>query len=216
MEREKRKLEEFRAQIQKRIHVFIKDASQRKMKFECMDKTHRTIVHEVADIASLTSFSFGQEEVDRYVMVWKKEFAPCDEELLAYRREEEWDPEKAKQLAARRALEQLEADSAKSHKLKAEPSSNYREKYKHLIGDTAAKDAAQSTKTTRSYGFVSSENKRDQRTIEQVLADTRAKKKQKTEHSTSSENKTATGEHTLQCLPDDPGVGKSDVPSSAL
>ena len=28
--------------------------------------------HEVADVAGLTSFSFGQDEVDRYVMVWKK------------------------------------------------------------------------------------------------------------------------------------------------
>ncbi len=28
--------------------------------------------HEVADVAGLTSFSFGQEEIDRYVMVWKK------------------------------------------------------------------------------------------------------------------------------------------------
>lgn len=28
--------------------------------------------HEVADVAGLTSFSFGQEEIDRYVMLWKK------------------------------------------------------------------------------------------------------------------------------------------------
>ena len=28
--------------------------------------------HEVADVAGLTSFSFGIEEQDRYVMVWKK------------------------------------------------------------------------------------------------------------------------------------------------
>ena len=35
---------------------------------------------------------------------------------------------------------------------------------------------------------VSSENKRDQRTIEQVLAESRAKKKLKTEHNTSAES----------------------------
>jgi len=28
--------------------------------------------HEVADVAGLASFSFGQEEVDRCVIVWKK------------------------------------------------------------------------------------------------------------------------------------------------
>ena len=36
---------------------------------------------------------------------------------------------------------------------KIQPNSNYKDKYKHLIGDTAAKDAAQSTFTNRSYGF---------------------------------------------------------------
>ncbi len=30
------------------------------------------IRHEVADIAGLVSFSFGMEEEDRYVMIWKK------------------------------------------------------------------------------------------------------------------------------------------------
>ena len=45
--------------------------------------------------------------------------------------------------------------AAESHPVasKVVPSSNYRDKYKHLIGDTAAKDAAQSTVTNRSYGF---------------------------------------------------------------
>ncbi|XP_053378681.1 sperm-associated antigen 7 homolog [Mercenaria mercenaria] len=98
-DRERRKLQEFREQIQKKINNFIKDGTQEKLKFEPMDKTQRAIVHEVADIASLTSFSFGLEEQDRYAMIWKKEFAPSDEELLAYRRDEEWDPEKAKQIA---------------------------------------------------------------------------------------------------------------------
>ena len=33
------------------------------------------------------------------------------------------------------------------------PQSDYKDKYKHLIGDMSAKEAAQSTKTDRSYGF---------------------------------------------------------------
>ena len=33
---------------------------------------HFDFSHEVADVAGLTSFSFGIEEQDRYVMVWKK------------------------------------------------------------------------------------------------------------------------------------------------
>lgn len=181
-ERERKKLQQFREKIQTKINNFIKDGTQEKLKLEPMEKTERAIVHEVADVASLTSFSFGLEEQDRYVMIWKKEFAPSDEELLAYRRDEEWDPEKAKQIAQHRAQEEAESKYRQSKTKKIEPHSNYKDKYKHLIGETAAKDAAQSTFTNRSYGFVSSENKRDQRTIEQVLAETRAKKKLKTDH----------------------------------
>ncbi|RUS73944.1 hypothetical protein EGW08_018282 [Elysia chlorotica] len=101
-EAEKKKLDMFRKKMQKSIHDFIKDGKQEKMKFEPMDKVFRAIVHDVAEVAGLTSFSFGLEEEDRYVMLWKKEFAPSDDELLAYRRGEEWDPEKAKELAKQR------------------------------------------------------------------------------------------------------------------
>lgn len=37
--------------------------------YVCMCVCYR---HEVADVAGLTSFSFGLEEEDRYVMLWKK------------------------------------------------------------------------------------------------------------------------------------------------
>ncbi|XP_060577223.1 sperm-associated antigen 7 homolog [Ruditapes philippinarum] len=201
-EKERKKLQDFREQIQKKINSFIKNGSEEKLKLEPMDKTQRAIVHEVADIASLASFSFGIEEQDRYVMLWKKEFAPSDEELLAYRREEEWDPEKAKQIAQLKAQEEQESSYINKRKV-IQPNTNYKDKYKHLIGDTAAKDAAQSTFTNRSYGFVSSENKRDQRTIEQVLAETRAKKKLKTDHSVTqsgltdgSDNQSVTNSET--------------------
>ncbi|XP_050414518.1 sperm-associated antigen 7 homolog [Patella vulgata] len=177
---EKKHLDVFRMKTQKVIHEFIKDEKQEKYKFKPLDKVYRAIVHEVADVAGLTSFSFGQEEEDRYVMLWKKEFAPSDEEVLAYRRGEVWDPEKAKQLAKEKELQKLE--DSQSSKTKVVPASNYRDKYKHLIGEEAAKDAAQDLTANKSYGFVSSQNKRDTRTIEQVLADTRAKKKQKTDH----------------------------------
>ncbi|XP_061197431.1 sperm-associated antigen 7 homolog [Saccostrea echinata] len=180
-EKEKKSLQEFREKIQKRIHDFIKDGTKQKSKFEPMDKGWRAIVHEVADVAGLTSFSFGIEEQDRYVMVWKKEFAPTDDEVNALRAGKEWDPEKAKELEKQRELERLSAEENSSSQKKIIPNSNYKDKYRHLIGDEAAKKAAKQTTANRSYGFVPSENKRDHRTIEEVLAETRAKKKLKTE-----------------------------------
>lgn len=53
----------------------------------------------MAEVAGVPAFSLGEEGVDRHVMIFKQEFAPCDDELAALRRGEEWDPEKAKQLA---------------------------------------------------------------------------------------------------------------------
>ncbi|GAB1601051.1 sperm-associated antigen 7 homolog [Argonauta hians] len=188
-EDEKIRLEKFRAQIEKRIHEFVTDSNKQKYKWEPMDKVSRAIVHEVAEVAGLTSFSFGLEEQDRYVMLWKKEFTPSDEEVLAYRRGEEWDPEKAKELAKQKEdYCQLSIDCGSSQSKSAiNPTHNYKDKYKHLIGEEAAKDAAKQTMANKSYGFVPSENKRDSRTIEQVLADSRAKKKLKTDSGSISD-----------------------------
>lgn len=115
-------------------------------------------------------------------MTCLQEFAPSDEELAAYRKGEVWDPDKAKELAKQKEMNRLseEAEARIKHP-KMMPSSNYQDKYKHLIGDEAAKKAARTTTANKAYGFVPSENKKDHRTIEQVLADTRAKKKQKTD-----------------------------------
>merc|ERR1711976_679237 len=136
---EKERLKKFRTEMQKKIEDILKDSSLQKYKFDHMDKVYRAIVHEVADTAGLTSFSFGIEEEDRYVMVWKKEFAPCDEDLAAYKRGEEWDPEKAKQLALKKEAEEAERRASSSNKQLDVPQSNYRDKYQHLIGTAAAK-----------------------------------------------------------------------------
>ena len=34
-----------------------------------MDKFQRSIVHDVADVAGLVGYSFGEEDVDRYMQV---------------------------------------------------------------------------------------------------------------------------------------------------
>merc|ERR1719186_2100031 len=59
-----------------------------------MDKYHRSVVHDVAEIAGLVTYSVGEEDVDRHIQVWKKEVSPCEGELAALRRGDEWDPVK--------------------------------------------------------------------------------------------------------------------------
>lgn len=50
-------------------------------------------------------------------------------------------------------MERLSAVESSQSQKKIIPNSNYKDKYKHLIGDEAAKDAAKQTTANRSYGF---------------------------------------------------------------
>lgn len=55
--------------------------------------------HEAAEIAGVTAFSIGEEEVDRRIIIYKKDHVPDEDELNALKRGEEWTPEKARLLA---------------------------------------------------------------------------------------------------------------------
>ncbi|KAF7666328.1 hypothetical protein LDENG_00110000 [Lucifuga dentata] len=185
-EEERRKKAEFRKKMEKEVSDFIQDSAQQKRKYNPMGKVERSILHDVAEVAGLTSFSFGEDEESRYVMLFKKEFAPSDEELEAYRKGEEWNPQMAEQrrrLREKAALEEVAASQSK--KTKACPNSNYRDKYSHLIGTSAAKDAAHTLEANRSYGCVPVANKRDTRSIEEAMNAIRAKKRQKLEDDTA-------------------------------
>ncbi|XP_054482217.1 sperm-associated antigen 7 homolog [Anoplopoma fimbria] len=188
-EQEKRKKAEFRKKMEKEVSDFIQDSAQQKRKYNPMGKIERSILHDVAEVAGLTSFSFGEDEESRYVMLFKKEFAPLDEELEAYRKGEEWDPQLAEQrrrLKEKAALE--ETESSKTKKPETCPNSNYRDKYSHLIGTSAAKDAAHTLEANSTYGCVPVANKRDTRSIEEAMNEIRAKKRQKQEDDSGANN----------------------------
>ncbi|TNN37564.1 Sperm-associated antigen 7 [Liparis tanakae] len=151
-ENERKRKGEFRRKLEKEVSDFIQDSLQQKRKYNPMGKIERTILHDVAEVAGLTSFSFGEEEESRYVMLFKKEQA---------------------------ALE--ETESSRTKKPETCPNSNYRDKYSHLIGTTAAKDAAHTLEANSTYGCVPVANKRDTRSIEEAMNEMRAKKRQKQE-----------------------------------
>lgn len=56
--------------------------------------------HEIAEDAGMLAYSFGEEEVDRYIMVFKKDYPPSEDELNALRNGQEWNDEIAKRLLA--------------------------------------------------------------------------------------------------------------------
>ncbi|XP_069499858.1 sperm-associated antigen 7 [Ambystoma mexicanum] len=179
-EHEKRQKVEFRKLMEKEVTDFIQDTGQMKKKFQAMGKLERSILHDVVEVAGLASFSFGDDEESRYVMIFKKEFAPSDEELEAYRKGEEWDPQKAEE---KRKLKELAQREAEEYALRVpatvNPNSNYKDKYSHLIGKEAAKDAAHTLEANKAYGCVPVANKRDTRSIEVAMNEIRAKKRLK-------------------------------------
>ncbi|KXJ06073.1 Sperm-associated antigen 7-like, partial [Exaiptasia diaphana] len=136
--------------------------------------------HDVAEVAGLTTFSFGEDEVDRYVMLFKKEFPPPDEELEAYRNGEEYDPDSISKTKTTENNDSGAKYWPLSAKKKEETTATfYKDKYKHLLGTESGKAAAKATKSNMSYGVVPSENKRDLRSIEETLNDIRKRKKAK-------------------------------------
>eukprot|EP00112_Aurelia_sp_Birch-Aquarium-sp1_P009378 Seg2063.6 transcript_id=Seg2063.6/GoldUCD/mRNA.D3Y31 product="Sperm-associated antigen 7-like" protein_id=Seg2063.6/GoldUCD/D3Y31 len=172
--------------MESQISEFMKDTVKKHTKFSAMDKIARSIVHDVAEVAGLTSFSFGEENIDRYIMIWKKEFAPSDAELDARRNGEEWDEEKEKQhtlnlekkLKAEEENTKINLNSRKRNHNK-EPE-KYFDKYAKILGGDSGVDAAKATKTNAAYGMVPSKNKTDQRSIEETMNAIRERKRQRT------------------------------------
>ena len=192
-ERNKQESKIFREKIEKDIDGFLKGPlgdDNRNMAFEAMPKVRRSIVHDVAETAGLVAHSFGVEDVDRHVVIWRKEFAPCEDELEACRQGVEWDPvacAREKYEAVKRKKQEEEEDRQREKKAKNfTPRTNYRQKYEHLIGTEAALDAARVAEAKGSYGMVSAEEKKDKRTVEDIQAEIRAKKKMKLASEASS------------------------------
>ncbi|XP_059831279.1 sperm-associated antigen 7 homolog [Hypanus sabinus] len=180
-EEDKKQKAEFRKRMEKLISDFIQSSEQRSKKFDPMNKLERSILHDVVEVAGLTSFSFGEDDDNRYVMIFKKEFAPSDEELEAYRSGEEWDPQRAEERKRSKELAQKEAEQSAEHgpSQESSPHSNYKQKYSHLIGTVAAKEGAHTLQANKAYGCVPTANKRDTRSIEEAMNEIRAKKKMK-------------------------------------
>ncbi|XP_034472558.1 sperm-associated antigen 7 [Drosophila innubila] len=192
--KQKEELLRFRKYVEERMGRFAKD-DRTCIEFQPLDKVHRSVIHEIAENGGFIAMSFGREEEDRHSVVYKKEHPPSEDEVTARRNGEGWSKDIAKEYSERRkerlAQEQCQNDkqttspdggssaSNSTDNVEVKPTSNYKAKYAHLIGESAALQAARKTETNQSYGFVPSKNKKDMRSIEQTLADIQAKKRLK-------------------------------------
>ncbi|KAI4497386.1 hypothetical protein M0802_007397 [Mischocyttarus mexicanus] len=177
---ESERLKNFRKKVEEKINKFLQNDTAKEYKFPPMDQIHRSIIHDVAEVANVWAYSFGEEGIDRYIMIFKREYAPSEDQLNTLRKGEEWNEEVAKRLQEEREKqikEEEESLNSKEQKDNFIPNSFYKDKYQHIIGKEAALEAARKTEANSSYGCVPSENKKDQRSIEQTLADIRAKRR---------------------------------------
>ncbi|XP_043238297.1 sperm-associated antigen 7 homolog [Amphibalanus amphitrite] len=175
-EREKDMLLKFRQQAEEEIQKFMKDNALQKKPLAPMNEVQRSIVHDVAEVAGIVCHAFGEEGVDRHIMLFKKEYELTQEELAALRRGEEYDPLRAKEQAFQRDLAERLAEQEqrqKRPKKGSEPPAAFLQKRQHLFADDAAKRAD----VNSSFGVVASHLKTDKRSIEETLADIRAKKR---------------------------------------
>lgn len=193
---ERNMINKFRAKIEEKIYSFIKDRMKPSIQFEPMEQMYRSIIRDVAEVAGVQVYSFGQEGVDRYSIVYLKDNGPSDDELLVRRSGGVWDENKAAEMALqhlarqKQAAQDSEEDKIRKRKRGKEELSGtfYKQKYAHLIGEDAALDAAQKTNMNKSYGEVPSANKKDLRSIEQTMADIKAKKMRKAETDKGNDN----------------------------
>ncbi len=93
----------------------------------CLNFPQRSIVHDVAEVAGLVAHSFGEEDVDRHIVIWKKEQQPCEAELNCLRAGNKWDPVAFERTRAAEEVERKE-DEERAKKRKREkfvPKTNY-------------------------------------------------------------------------------------------
>lgn len=179
-QREQSKL--FRKKIEDKVAAFLAadPATVRSLTLSPMTKYERSVVHDVSEVTgSVVAHSFGQGDEDRHVVLWRKEDPPSEDEINCLKGGKAWDAdanerEKQEKLKLDILKEKDEKERLKAEKTPFVPTkSSYRDKYQHLIGD--AKDKI--GQVNKSFGFVSAEEKKDRRTMEQIQADIRAKRK---------------------------------------
>uniref|UniRef100_A0A182PVB7 R3H domain-containing protein n=1 Tax=Anopheles epiroticus TaxID=199890 RepID=A0A182PVB7_9DIPT len=155
--KQREELNRFRQYVEERLGRFMKDDNRHYLEFQPLDQVFRSIVHDVAETAGLSGMSFGMEG-ERYIVVYKKEHLPCEDELNARKSGEVWNKDVAEQYAERRRLQRLQKssehnDSAQTSVEIDKPVSTCSKKYKHLFGKDTEIEVVGKTKINTSYGY---------------------------------------------------------------
>jgi hypothetical protein len=155
-------------QVEEKVKELLSDGDKKELPFPKVPKVYRAILHDVADAAGLFSHSVG--DGDEKDVIITKEPHTSDVSIKKTQSTTGIKDGGASSLPPTRTDE---TTPTATH-----PSSDYRQKYKHLIGGLeCAEKTAVKMEPNRTFGYVPSANKRDHRSIEETMNQLRTKKK---------------------------------------
>lgn len=185
-DQERQIINNFKVKIQNKLAAFLKDDKLATMQFDPMEKVFRSIIIETTEESnsSLYCHTFGKE--DRYVIIYKNPPSELEIEARRYGDYTKWSKEIEAEYKKKKDESEAFANSstATSSEISGEGSGESREQSKsnkktkliHLECEAIGTDL------NRNYGMVSTELKKDTRSIEQTLNDIQQKKRLKTQH----------------------------------
>lgn len=176
--KERQIINNFKVKIQNKLAAFLKDDKLATMQFDPMEKIFRSVIIETTEESnnSLYCHTFGKE--DRYVIIYKNQPSELEIEARRFGDYTKWNKE-------------LEAEYKKKKEESASTSTTETTKYGEAREPTKPNKKSKmihlecealGTDLNRNYGMVSTELKKDTRTIEETMNDIQQKKRLKTQH----------------------------------
>lgn len=172
--------------MQNKISQFLKDDEAETIQFEPLEKVFRSVIIETAEETNtgLHCHTFGREE--RYIVIYKNPPSELELEARRYHDMTKWTKEIEAEFKKKKD-EEIEftkwtsTTSSQDEGIR-DPSSTSKSNTKKSKMIHTGECSALGTDLNRNYGMVSTELKKDTRTIEETLNDIQQKKKQKTQH----------------------------------
>jgi len=173
-EKERQIINNFKVKIQNKIAAFLKDEKLATMQFEPMEKVFRSVIGETTEEtnSSLFCYTFGKE--DRYVVVYKNPPSELEIEARRYYDYTKWNKEIEAEYKKMKEDSHAATTSTSEQESSAPQTKSKKQKLVHL--------ECEAVDIKRNYGMVSTELKKDTRSIEQTLNDIQQKKRLKTQH----------------------------------
>ena len=186
-EKERMMINSYKQKIQNKVADFIKNDKVSTMQFPAMEKVFRSVILEVCEESAngLICYTFGNRD-ERYVIVYKNSPSELEMEARRFYDYKQWNKEIEAEFKGKKdeqtLLEKPTASSSSQEISKEMSKAAKKTKLVHLECE------AISTNVNRNFGMVSSDLKKDKRTVEDCLNDLQKKKRLKTQQDTTNPN----------------------------